>query len=287
MPDRLGKPALTVLSLGAGVQSSTLLLMADAGEIGPRPDAAIFADTGWEPDAVYTHLDWLETQTSIPIYRVSNGRNLYEDTWNGQDNAGRLFTDIPVYSLTPRGEMQLARRQCTGRYKIRPIQAKIRELLDRRKGVRTGPMALQLIGISKDEAHRMKPSGVSWIESAWPLIDVGMTRVDCMRWFEARYPGRPLVKSSCVGCPFHSDAEWLRLADANHTEMDAAIALDHRLRSPNRPRNPNTKRLPEYLHKSGTPLETVIAKLRRNAAEGRQLTMLDGFGNECEGHCGV
>ena len=73
--------ALIVLSLGAGVQSSTLLLMAEAGEIEPRPDAAIFADTGWEPAAVYQHLDWLETQTSIPIHRVSNGRNLYDDTW--------------------------------------------------------------------------------------------------------------------------------------------------------------------------------------------------------------
>ena len=33
------------LSLGAGVQSSTLALMAAKGEIGPMPDAAIFADT--------------------------------------------------------------------------------------------------------------------------------------------------------------------------------------------------------------------------------------------------
>ena len=40
---------LRVLSLGAGVQSTTLALMAAHGEIGPMPDCAIFADTGWEP----------------------------------------------------------------------------------------------------------------------------------------------------------------------------------------------------------------------------------------------
>jgi hypothetical protein len=38
---------LRVLSLGAGVQSTTLALMAAHGEIGPMPDCAIFADTGW------------------------------------------------------------------------------------------------------------------------------------------------------------------------------------------------------------------------------------------------
>ena len=103
--------------------------------------------------------------------------------------------------------------QCTKHYKIAPIQAKVRELLGRKKGVRSGPVALQLIGISRDEAMRMKPSGKSWIENAWPLIEAGMTRLDCLRWFESHYPGRPLVKSSCVGCPFHSDAQWLALAE--------------------------------------------------------------------------
>ena len=37
---------LRVISLGAGVQSTTMALMAAHGEIGPMPDCAIFADTG-------------------------------------------------------------------------------------------------------------------------------------------------------------------------------------------------------------------------------------------------
>jgi hypothetical protein len=49
-------PALRVLSLGAGVQSTTLLLMSVYGELPPL-DYAIFADTGWEPARVYEHLD--------------------------------------------------------------------------------------------------------------------------------------------------------------------------------------------------------------------------------------
>lgn len=51
-----------ILSLGAGVQSSTLALMAAAGEVTPMPVAAVFADTGDEPTSVYRWLDWLTTQ---------------------------------------------------------------------------------------------------------------------------------------------------------------------------------------------------------------------------------
>jgi hypothetical protein len=68
-------PAARYFSLGAGVQSSTLLLLALHGRI-PAFDAAIFADTGWEPAAVYLHLDRLRRLTAaggIPIIRVATG----------------------------------------------------------------------------------------------------------------------------------------------------------------------------------------------------------------------
>jgi 3'-phosphoadenosine 5'-phosphosulfate sulfotransferase (PAPS reductase)/FAD synthetase len=48
---------MRVISLGAGVQSTTLLLLAHRGELPGGPvDYAIFADTGWEPAGVYRHL---------------------------------------------------------------------------------------------------------------------------------------------------------------------------------------------------------------------------------------
>jgi hypothetical protein len=72
------------ISLGAGVQSSTLALMAAAGEITPMPEAAVFADTQREPKAVYEWLKWLETQLPFPVLRVTKG-DLYA-------NAVRLRT---------------------------------------------------------------------------------------------------------------------------------------------------------------------------------------------------
>ena len=56
------------LNLGAGVQSTALALMAERGEYGlPKPDVAIFADTGWEPSDVYEHLEWLKKELSFEV----------------------------------------------------------------------------------------------------------------------------------------------------------------------------------------------------------------------------
>ena len=72
-------PTLTVLSLGGGVQSSVMALMASAGGFDRIPDCAIFADTRWEPPSVYEHIEWLKDRLSFPLYVVDNGRSLRED----------------------------------------------------------------------------------------------------------------------------------------------------------------------------------------------------------------
>ena len=202
-----------VLSLGAGVQSSVMLLMAERGELTPRPAAAIFADTGWEPQDVYDHLDWLAGETSIPITRVSNGRNLREDTMEGLRHDGKTgFLDIPHFIGTP-GRAVISKRQCTIHYKITPIQQAARELAGYpRPGKAPPPGAVAMwIGISTDEALRIKPSRVKYVRNEYPLIDAGISRRDCQRWFERNYPGRPLVKSACLGCPFHNARAWVTL----------------------------------------------------------------------------
>ena len=53
------KPSIRVISLGAGVQSSTMMFLAYDGVI-KNVDAAIFADTGNEPKAVYEYLELLK-----------------------------------------------------------------------------------------------------------------------------------------------------------------------------------------------------------------------------------
>lgn len=90
---------LRALSLGAGVQSTTMALLAAHGEIGPMPDCAIFADTGWEPSAVYDHLDWLMSGNVLPfpVHVVSTG-NIRDELLAA--GAGNRWASIPAFTKT-------------------------------------------------------------------------------------------------------------------------------------------------------------------------------------------
>ena len=280
-------PELTVLSLGAGVQSSTILLMSEKGEL-PRLDLAIFADTGWEPETVYRHLDRLSELTDIPIVRVNAGRNLREQVMSGYNSSGNDFFDIPAY--TAHGGLTV--RQCTTQYKINPIKREIRRRLPDYPPPKRPPAGSveQWIGISLDEVQRMKPSREQYIVNRWPLIDLRMTRGDCLLWWERHYPGITPPKSACLGCPFHSTRVWVDLYRKGGREWDETVEVDERLREDD---YPGRRRLDgdklAYLHNSCRPLREVVPELARRQDENPQLPGLaqDGFGNECEGHCGV
>jgi hypothetical protein len=243
---------LRVISLGAGVQSTTLALMAARGEI-EAPDCAIFADTQWEPAAVYRHLDWLETQLPFPVHRVTAG-DIRDSIAVGS------YDPIPWY--VPNG---LGRRQCTKVYKLYPIRRQVRAML----GGKTPPGGCEMwVGISRDEAQRMKPSTVAYIVNRWPLIEREMTRYDCLRYLERC--GVVVPKSACIGCPYHSDAHWMAMRQLDPPSWADAVATSYRLAETG-----------QYMHRSLRPLDQ--APLATWAERGQP----DLFGNECEGMCGV
>jgi len=259
---------MIILSLGAGVQSTVMALLADRGVI-EKPDCAIFADTGWEPEGVYEHLDWLESELSYPVYRVSAG-NIRDDVIQGKNSTGQRFAGMPFFLA---GEMAgMGRRQCTMEYKISPIQKKVRELLgyEPRKRIPENS-AIQYIGISTDEIQRMKDSRVKWIKHQWPLIDLRMSRSDCLAWFARYYPGRTLAKSSCIGCPYHSDDEWRALTPE---QFEDACQFDEAIRD-----YPKMD-AKQYLHRSCIPLREVDLS---TPADYGQISFLD----ECDGMCGM
>lgn len=275
---------LNIISLGAGVQSTTMALMAAHGEITPMPDCAIFADTGWEPKSVYDHLAWLMSDNVLPfpVHQVSHG-----DLWKSASTVRRtrdgqrtyIPTAIPVYTVDGlrRG---VGRRNCTRDFKINPVNAKIRELAGLPRVLkRHGVIAEVWIGISADEAHRQKPNQKSYLQSRWPLLERDIDRHQCLEWMAAKgYPIPP--RSACTFCPFRSDDSWLALlpeefADAveKEQELQSAYAESSELQS-----------VP-YLHSSRVPLGLVeLIPTPSGQAKPRQLNM---FGNECEGMCGV
>lgn len=273
---------MNILSLGAGVQSTTMALMAARGEITPMPDVALFADTGWEPKKVYDHLSWLMSSNVLPfpVHIVDNG-NIREDIDTvaaGEKIAGKgRVANAPFFAVGKDGKGVPIRRQCTEHYKVTPINRWIREklgLLPRRR-LPKEPVCDVWIGISLDEVHRMKPARDTWQSRRWPLIEARMTRNDCLRWMERNgYPLPP--KSSCIGCPFHSDSEWRRVRESPDEWADA-IEVDRIIRDD----FGQSIKSQLFLHRSLVPLNKVDLSTLEDEGQTNM------FGNECEGMCGV
>jgi hypothetical protein len=257
-----------VLSLGGGVQSSRLALGLARGEA-PMPEFAVFADTQNEGKDVYRWLDWLEKQLPYPVHRVTKGNLGEASVIVRESKTGTKYLKpmIPAY-IDRNGEKGIAMRHCTADYKIAMIQREIRRL-------REGREVTQLMGISWDEAHRMKPSQVPYIHNSYPLVERRFTRGHCLEWMAAHgYPQPP--RSACIYCPYHSDQEWRRLKNEQPEEFAEAVVYEKRLQGA-------YKQLPDmdgtpYLHASRKPLETV------DFSESPQTDM---FGNDCAGVCGV
>lgn len=271
---------IVVLSLGAGVQSSTLALMAAAGEFDRVPDIAVFADTGWEPRAVYLWLDWLETQLPFPVARVGAG-NLREDQLTarvrGTKEKGERWAALPYFTKNPDGSRGMMRRQCTKEYKIAPIDHFIRYELLKLKPRQRAPKKLVIeewYGISLDEIQRCKVEFAEpWRRNRYPLIEKRMTRLHCLEWMDAHGFDRP-PRSACLGCPFHSEEEWARIKSGDAEEWRSVVEFDAAIR------HARGMRGETFLHGSLLPIDRVEFATR--AASG-QVSFLD----ECDGVCGV
>ena len=265
------------------MQSTVMCLMADKGEFGAKPDYAVFADTGWEPQGVYDNIDWLESEISFPIIRTSNGRSLRDDVRDGVNAQGQPWMTIPVYLRNKDGtEAGINWRQCTKNYKLDPIRKTVQERLGfQPRQVMPYDMAVEMwLGISVDEMLRVKPSRNWWITHRYPLIDdTPMTREDCQSWMAEHYPGRELGRSACVGCPFRSSSSWVDVMTAEPNLFQEAVAIDETLR--NGAHNAGQMfRKNAFLHHRRLPLaEAVLLDV-----EEREV---NGFNNECEGYCGL
>lgn len=301
-----------ILSLGAGVQSSTLALMAAAGEVTPMPKAAIFADTQAEPASVYRWLDWLENQLPFPVHRVSKG-NLTEESLRLRERVkseGKPWAKslIPAYIKSVRrfrvcancgtpalpesicdecGSSQILEgeeetrgilgRSCTYDFKVKMIEREAKRIAGMKRGEKSLKV-IQWIGISIDEAHRMKPSRESWVKFRWPLVDMGMKRHHCLDWMKAHgFPTPP--RSACIYCPFHSDREWRRLRDEEPEEFSRAVKFERDLQAVKKLTG-NMKGVP-FLHNSLVPIDQVDFSTDIERGQGEL------FGNDCTGLCGV
>lgn len=271
-----------ILLLGAGVQSSTVALMASQKLI-PNSDkiiAAVFADTGDEPESVYRWLKWLEPRLAFPVYRVSKG-HLSEETLkirtSKKNERKYLARGIPAFVKDKSGGQGMLLRTCTRDFKIRPLRSKIKQLAkihcaQKHIGV------IQWFGISYDEVSRMRKSEEPWAENYYPLIDLKMTREDCLRWMKSnKYPPPP--RSSCIFCPYHNDEEWQRLKEYEPHEFAKAVQFEKKMQdlTVSEGALDGTPWLTRY----SQPLDSI--DFEQKTAEKKQASQ---FNNECDGICG-
>ena len=249
---------MITISLGWGVQSFTMVAMSALGDL-PRVDAAIHADTTHERIETYEFAvrwtTWL-MERGIQVMTVKANRT---DPANEHDH--------PPYSIDT-GTMNGGRllRRCTFAWKIAPIRRWLQSHRDKQ------PVELW-IGISLDEALRMRPSDVKYITHRWPLIEKRMTRNDCVNWLRAHDLEVP-PKSSCVFCPFHDMATWRELKMSGNGNWEKAVEVDELIR----------KARPAYdlfVHPARKPLVEVDV---RNQEDKGQLRLWD---EECTGYCGL
>lgn len=255
-----------------------MALMAAEEEIGPMPVAAVFADTQSEPQSVYKWLDWLEGELPFPVIRVAKPKSIEEtalEVRRRKDGSGFWSKSaVPTFIANADGTKGIIQRICTYDWKVVPLIRETKRLIKQHGAT----SAVQWIGISLDEAHRMKPSREAKIKHRWPLIDRAMSRHDCLNWMKGlNYPKPP--RSACVFCPYHSDSEWRRLRDEEPKEFERAVKFEKDLQAVKRISD-NLNGVP-YLHASLKPLGEVDFSTEEDRGQ------LNMFGNECEGMCGV
>ncbi len=255
---------INVISLGAGKQSSYMLLNALEGKYKYKPDFAIFSDTGCEPQYVYDYLAWLRPYVwdkyNFYIEIVSAG-NLMTDVVDYVDGKKKRVAMLPL-KLEDGG---LVMRQCTMDYKIAPLRKHLQSIRNKQR-VRLW------IGISLDEAERMKDSPVKYIEHWYPLVET-QTRIDSIvNWFKVnnlREPG----KSACLICPFHHDNYWKIFKKQFPLEFEEACKFDDKIRN-----YPNL-RANTYLSSQRVPL--------RDIDFTQEASLFPDLIEECHGLCGL
>lgn len=274
---------LRALSMGAGIQSTTLLFMALKGEIGPRPEAVIFADPGDESSETYRHWEWMQGEIArqangqMQAFTVSRGGKLSDRIRNRAAGRGVLnsdrFVSIPTFMPGADGKPGQGRRQCTREFKIEPLERHHRELMGYKPRQRIPPRSCEVwIGISTDEVVRAGAAFSGWAVNRYPLLEARMSRQDCIAWLERN--GLPVPpKSACVYCPYKTNSEWRRLRDTDPEGWAHAVEIDNLVRD-----TPGMRKR-EFLHRSCVPLDKVDFSTAEDNGQG----MLD----VCDGGCGV
>ncbi|KKL24500.1 hypothetical protein LCGC14_2414710 [marine sediment metagenome] len=192
--------ATTAWSCGGGVDSTAIAMLIIEGKL-PKPDLAWMVDVGWEKSSTWDHV----TQVLRPRLKEVGVWLHVIKTTDYTDNKlldAKGYVKIPAYRRVDGKVMKLSTR-CSGPWKVSVAKRWLRE-----QGVEK---CENWIGIATEESRRAKPSRDKWFGHRWPLIELGLTRGDCL--YMVGQNGWPMPpRTSCVMCPQQTNSEWQRMA---------------------------------------------------------------------------
>lgn len=218
--------SIRAISYGGGVQSTALLVLATQRQI--DFPLALFSNVGDDSEhpATLAYVREIAApfaeQHDIELVEL-RARPKGKETTLLQllMREGSRSVDIPAWM---EGAGAPGRRTCTKDFKIRRIAAWLKLL-----GATADDPAICALGISLDEWQRMRSdSGFAFQHLAYPLIDLRLDRVGCMRVIEdAGLPVPP--KSSCWFCPYRPLRHWQEMRRDDPERFAEAVALERTL----------------------------------------------------------
>jgi len=236
--NREGNSLTKIISLGWGVQSYALVVMSAMGIL-PAVDYAIHADTSFENSETKAlarkWTPWIEDHgIKIITDRPSTASLSFEKSiW------------MPAYTKGQDGKGNgILHRQCTDKWKIRPVNKWIRETI--------GEQVEKWIGFSCDELKRTRFKPDKWGKPVYPFIEyLQLSRAEIIQWLRKNGFDIP-CKSSCIICPFHNDDEWLGIKNSNGGwDWEIAIQTDKKIRN-------MRHGYFCYLHQDRKPLDEIV-----------------------------
>lgn len=205
---------INVLSYGGGRQTAGVLALVALRRL-PKPDMALFADTGGELPETYEHIE---------KYMKPLAERLGIEFHTTQYTIRKEPVSLYDYSYKYRWIPQPWQRMCTRKFKIEAIRRYLKPYYKS-----AGVPIRCWVGISREESRRVRPSGVPWMDNWYPLVEHRLSMNDCVAALnQLGIPEPP--KSACYYCPFQTLTRWKELRRKHPELFEKAIALENRAR---------------------------------------------------------